>query len=107
MKHLTNTLVSFFLRRLQFLRFLLFILGPGKRPSQGLVSVSSFLVVICVPKAKQKKYVCFRLPTVPNTKLRSPSLILLLSCLVFTIDSFRRKIFQFQVYFCCNLYFKN
>ena len=59
MKLLTNTLVSYFLRRLQFLRFLLFILGPGKRPSQGLVSVSSFLVVICVPKAKQKKICVF------------------------------------------------
>ena len=66
------------------------------------ISASNVLKLNCFI-GQTKKYVCFRLPTVP--KFRSPTLIFFMVVFGFlTIDSSRKKCFQFRVYFCCNLY---
>ena len=58
------------------------------------------VLIIIMPN---KKYECFRLPTVP--KFRSPTLIFRLSVLFFLqLILLPEKCFQFQVNFCCNLY---
>ena len=56
-------------------------------------------------KAKQKKYVCFRLPTVPKFRSPTPSFFIVVF-VFFTIDSSRRKMSSVSSLFLLQLILK-